>query len=127
MTTVKTILIAGATGRQGKAACQALGPPLDDLPSFHILALTRNAASPTAQRLASSMKHVTVVQGDLDSPESIRKIFEDQKNKGGIWGVFSVLAFPGLGANADGEERQGKVTKFTGNFHALVCLAIETL
>jgi NAD(P)-dependent dehydrogenase (short-subunit alcohol dehydrogenase family) len=116
MTTVKTILIAGATGHQGKAACEALAPPSDDPPTFHILALTRNAASETAQHLASSMKHLTVVQGDLDSPESIRKIFEDQKSKGGIWGVFSVLAFPGLGANPDGEERQGKVTIFAGNF-----------
>jgi hypothetical protein len=69
------------------------------------------------------MKHVTVVQGDLDSPESIRRIFEDQKDKGGIWGVFSVLAFPGLGANADGEERQGKVTMFAGNFRSLVMLS----
>lgn len=30
-------------------------------------------------------------------------------NSNGIWGVFAVLAFPGLGASADGEERQGKM------------------
>jgi hypothetical protein len=38
----------------------------------------------------------------------MRKVYEDAKGSGGIWGVFCVLAFPGLGANADGEERQGK-------------------
>jgi hypothetical protein len=40
----------------------------------------------------------------------MRKIFEDAKREhGGVWRVFYVLAFPGLGANADGEEKQGKV------------------
>lgn len=76
--------------------------------AFHILALTREASSPSGKSLASH-GHVTVVEGDLDSISSIRKIFEDAKSQGGIWGVFCVLAFPGLGANADGEEAQGKV------------------
>ncbi|KIJ66338.1 hypothetical protein HYDPIDRAFT_109338 [Hydnomerulius pinastri MD-312] len=112
----KTILIVGATGKQGKALVNALCPldqdaskdqPAESHP-FRILALTRNASSPTGQLLAKE-KHVEVVEGDLDSPESIRKIFEAAKDTGGIWGVFCVLAYPGLGANADGEERQGKM------------------
>jgi hypothetical protein len=53
-----------------------------------------------------------VVEGNLDSAESMRKVYEDAKTSGGIWGVFCFLAYPGLGANADGEERQGKVPSF---------------
>ncbi|KAG1793845.1 NAD(P)-binding protein [Suillus plorans] len=104
----KLILVAGATGKQGRALIKSLQPTSesDDIP-FRVLALTRSASSSTAQRLAQE-RHVQVVEGDIDSPESIRKVYEDAKGSGGIWGVFCVLAYPGLGANADGEERQGK-------------------
>lgn len=101
-------MVTGATGQQGKALIQALRPNDNSTPTFHVLALTRKATSPSAKDLGLE-KHVTVVEGDLDSPESIRKIFEAAKDNGGVWGVFCVLAYPGLGANADGEERQGKV------------------
>ncbi|KIJ22130.1 hypothetical protein PAXINDRAFT_165397 [Paxillus involutus ATCC 200175] len=113
----KTILVTGATGKQGRALIDTLGRSSsagseDQTQSpdhaFRVLALTRQTSSPGAQRLARE-EHVEVLEGDLDSPESIRKIFEDRKDKGGIWGVYCVLAFPGLGANADGEERQGKM------------------
>ena len=107
----KTILVLGATGKQGRSLIDALRPS-DTTPSdgdkFNLLALTRNATAPAARRLASE-PHVKVVQGDLDSADSIRKVFDAAGGKGSIWGVFSVLAFPGLGANADGEERQGIV------------------
>jgi uncharacterized protein YbjT (DUF2867 family) len=104
--------VAGATGKQGRALIEALRPTSnsDHIP-FRVLALTRSASSPSAQRLFQE-RHVQVIEGDLDSPESMRKIYEDAKGLGGIWGVFCVLAFPGLGANADGEERQGKVQFF---------------
>ncbi|KAE9407574.1 NAD(P)-binding protein [Gymnopus androsaceus JB14] len=114
--TRKLILVTGATGRQGKALINALSlnPPAregssaesSDSENFHFLALTRKASSPSANFLASQSR-VTVVEGNMDSIPSIRKIFEDAKSQGGIWGVFCVLAFPGLGANADGEEAQG--------------------
>ncbi|KAG1719555.1 NAD(P)-binding protein [Suillus paluster] len=108
MTVSKHILVVGATGKQGRALIEALQPPadLDDIP-FRVLALTRSASSASAQRLVQE-RHVRVVEGDLDSPESIQKVYEDAKSSGGIWGVFCVLAPPGLGANPDGEERQGK-------------------
>lgn len=108
----KLILVAGATGKQGRALIKSLQPTSDsdDIP-FQVLALTRSASSSGAQRLAQE-RHVQVVEGDIDSPESIRKVYEDAKGSGGIWGVFCVLAYPGLGANADGEERQGKVQSF---------------
>ncbi|KAG1885971.1 NAD(P)-binding protein [Suillus subluteus] len=105
----KLILVAGATGKQGRALIEALRPTSDsdDIP-FRVLALTRSASGPSAQRLIQE-RHVQVVEGNLDSSESMRKVYEDAKGLGGIWGVFCVLAFPGLGANADGEERQGKL------------------
>ncbi|KAJ7671205.1 hypothetical protein B0H17DRAFT_195578 [Mycena rosella] len=104
----KNILVTGATGHQGRALIRALQNSTDPQ-NFHVLALTRKADSPAAQRLAAAHTDlVTLVQGDLDSPEAVRKVFDDTKSGRGIWGVFCVLAFPGLGANADGEEKQGK-------------------
>ncbi|KAL0565168.1 hypothetical protein V5O48_016863, partial [Marasmius crinis-equi] len=103
---------------------------------FHVLALTRNAKSKAAQELVSLQGQgqgeveVEVVEGDLTDEGSIRDIFEryacretgkgegereggkKEKGKGGgggIWGVFSVQAFPGLGVDAGGEEAQGKL------------------
>ncbi|KAJ7166964.1 NAD(P)-binding protein [Mycena filopes] len=108
----KLVLVTGATGKQGSALVRALSS--EELDSeFHIWALTRTLSSPAANALVAQndSRHVTVVQGNLDEPDTIRKLFEDAKQQpeyGGIWGVFCVLAFPGLGANADGEERQGK-------------------
>lgn len=105
----KNILITGATGLQGRTLLTALAPKPDTEPAVHVLALTRSPTSRAAKSLAAE-KHVTVVQGDMDSVEHIRKVFEDAKESGGIWGVFCVVAFPGLGAKADGEERQGKAS-----------------
>ncbi|KAJ6553042.1 hypothetical protein B0H19DRAFT_1211011 [Mycena capillaripes] len=109
----KLLLVTGATGKQGRALIHALN--LGDTesnaePEFHVWALTRTISSPAANALAAhNTQHVTVVQGNLDSPEAIRKIFEDAKREhGGVWGVFCVLAFPGLGADTTGEEKQGK-------------------
>ncbi|KIK52967.1 hypothetical protein GYMLUDRAFT_49636 [Collybiopsis luxurians FD-317 M1] len=121
----KLILVTGATGRQGRAFIHALISATSDIdnaqnpgsiehdtpPDFHILALTRNASSSAAKSLSMQYPdHLSIVQANLDSEPSIRKLFEEAKSKGGggIWGVFCVLAFPGLGANADGEEAQGK-------------------
>lgn len=106
---MKTILVLGATGTQGGSLVTALRPSdADGAPEFQLLALTRTPTSPGARRLAAE-PHVKVVQGDLGAPASMRRVFDDAGGKGSIWGVFVVLAFPGLGANADAEERQGLV------------------
>jgi len=78
---------------------------------YHIYALTRHISSQAVRNLATEGENVTLVEGDLNSPASIRKIFENAKESenGGIWGVYVVLQYPGLGANADGEEAQGKM------------------
>lgn len=109
----RTILVTGVTGQQGLSLITALRPDENtDSEKYHVLALTRNKASLLAQALAQE-KHVDVVEGDLNKPLSIVRIFEYAKeNQGGIWGVFMVLAFPGLRKNADAEETQGKVFIF---------------
>ncbi|KAJ7622239.1 NAD(P)-binding protein [Roridomyces roridus] len=116
MSNKKNILVTGATGHQGRALIRALSLSSSSPESesdFHILALTRNPCSSHSKSLSSSHPTlVSLVQGDLDSPESIRAVFDDAvraDGSGGVWGVFCVLAFPGLGADADGEERQGKL------------------
>jgi NAD(P)-dependent dehydrogenase (short-subunit alcohol dehydrogenase family) len=108
MSTTRTILVVGATGKQGSAFVHSVVAANSD---FRILALTRNASSPVAQDLASLSERVQIVQANLDVPDSVRKVFQDatQAGDGRIWGVLSVLAFPGLGADATGEENQGIV------------------
>jgi len=105
----RNILVTGATGHQGRALIRAIQiDAASEAEDFHILALTRTASAPAAQRLTAKPS-VTPVEGNLNAPEGIRKIFVDAKQDGGVWGVFCVLAFPGLGVNADLEEKQGKM------------------
>ncbi|KAJ8090705.1 hypothetical protein PM082_018269 [Marasmius tenuissimus] len=105
----RIIFVTGSTGRQGRAFVDAVISREDN--DLHILALTRNSKGQKARDIASRYSsHVSVVEGNLDEPDSIRGIFEAQKESGqDIWGVFCVLAFPGLGVNATGEEKQGKM------------------
>ena len=114
---MRNILVAGATGKQGQALIRALLDPPAAEDGWHIYALTRRASSPAAVRLTETYPAgLIIVEGDLEEKESIAKIFEDVKKSGAIWGVFCVLAFPGMGADASGEERQGKVTSFQPAF-----------
>lgn len=89
-----TILVTGATGKQGGATARALlaaGRP--------VRALVRNPRTPAAVRLAAL--GVTLVLGDLDDPGSLRAAMA------GVHGVFSVQTFmtkAGLG----GEVRRGR-------------------
>jgi uncharacterized protein YbjT (DUF2867 family) len=96
----KTILVIGATGQQGKALITALSPVENGDPDtqYHILALTRSRSSVAARSLADR-KYATLVEGDLNDRDSIVKIFDDAQKSdlGAIWGVFAVLAYPGLG------------------------------
>lgn len=73
----RTVLITGATGQQGGATVTAL---LDK--GFDLRGLTRTPGGDAARALAA--KGVTIVQGELDDAESLRRALE------GVWGVFSV-------------------------------------
>lgn len=81
----RKLLIMGGTGKQGGAAIKAL---LNASADFQILALTRNASSTSAQRLASNPK-ITVVEGDATSPASIFSVHKP------IYGVFCMTTMEG--------------------------------
>lgn len=110
-TSPRNILVTGATGKQGRAFIDAvLSSDEESAEDIRIIALTRVAESPGAKSLAKLSERIQVVQGDLDKPDTVRRVFEDgSAQHGGIWGVFVVLAFPGLGKDPTGEEMQGKV------------------
>ncbi|KAL8993279.1 MAG: hypothetical protein Q9169_006463 [Polycauliona sp. 2 TL-2023] len=93
----KTLLITGATGKQGRACIESLLSSHSPS-SFSILALTRNASSPSATRLAQRSPQIKLIQGDLnDCPGIFNSISQP------IHGVFGVTTPMG-----GKEEAQGK-------------------
>lgn len=84
----RSILVIGATGKQGGAVVQALleSPRRND---FTIYALTRSVDSPSAKRLAAKAGNIKLVQGDLDNVESIFKAVPEP-----FWGIFSMQVRP---------------------------------
>lgn len=89
----KTILVTGATGKQGGAIIDALvsSPPS---PPFKILAVTRDKTSKSAQALALK-PNVSLLEGDFND---LNAVF---KEAGNVWGVYSVQVW-------GNEEAQGK-------------------
>ncbi|WVW80554.1 hypothetical protein I302_102539 [Kwoniella bestiolae CBS 10118] len=85
MSTKQTILVIGATGKQGSAVVKAL-----DKSKFKILAATRDASSEKARALG-----VDFVEGSLDSPDTL---FKEP-----IHGVFVALGEP----DAEEQLKQG--------------------
>ena len=73
----QTILVLGATGRQGAAAARALFAR-----GFAVKALTRDPDKPAAQTLMTL--GVSVVKGDIDEPRLRLEAMH------GVDGVFSV-------------------------------------
>ncbi|KAI0892789.1 NAD(P)-binding protein [Annulohypoxylon nitens] len=101
----KVLLILGATGKQGGAVIDALLSRAQE--KFTILAVTRDAKSPSAQRLAEKSSSIKLVQGNLDDVPSLfqeaRKVHSQP-----IWGVYSVQISMGTGVTLEGEIAQGK-------------------
>jgi uncharacterized protein YbjT (DUF2867 family) len=95
MTSDRTILITGVTGKQGGAVARALQGV-----GFHLRGLTRAPDSERAAALARSGVDVDFVQGDLDDEATLRRALA------GAWGVFGVQNT--LEAGVEGEEAQGK-------------------
>jgi uncharacterized protein YbjT (DUF2867 family) len=91
--TDKTVLVTGATGRQGGAVIRRM---LRN--EWKLRALTRNPNAPDAQKL--TRQGAEVVQGDLEDPASL------ERAAGGVYGVYSVQDFWSVGAKR--EVRQGK-------------------
>src|SRR5262245_59749419 len=89
----RTVLITGATGRQGGAAIRHMLPK-----RWRLRALTRNPGSRPAMDLKS--RGVELVRGDLEEPASLESAVR------GAYGVYSVQDFWAVGAVR--EVRQGK-------------------
>jgi uncharacterized protein YbjT (DUF2867 family) len=89
----KTVLVTGATGRQGGAVVRHMLAK-----GWRLRALTRNTSSHSAQELARN--GVEVVQGDLEDPSSVARTIQ------GVYGVYSVQDFWAVGAKR--EVQQGK-------------------
>jgi uncharacterized protein YbjT (DUF2867 family) len=89
----KTVLVTGATGRQGGAVVRHLLPK-----GWKLRALTRDPASHAARAL--TQKGVEVVQGDLEDPASIARAAVS------VYGIYSAQDFWAVGAKR--EVQQGK-------------------
>ena len=93
MNSDKTVLVTGATGRQGGAVVRHLQPK-----GWRLRALTRNPDSYAAKQLAR--QGVELAQGDLDDPGSLERAAR------GVYGIYSVQDFWTVGARR--EVQQGK-------------------
>ncbi|KAF2489388.1 nucleoside-diphosphate-sugar epimerase family protein [Lophium mytilinum] len=82
----KSILVIGATGTRGSAVINAL---LARNAQFDILAVTRDASSASAQKLAAKSPYIKLVQGNLNDTEALFEAAESLVDTP-IWGVFSV-------------------------------------
>src|SRR5713226_4703388 len=89
----KTVLITGATGRQGGGVIRHLLPK-----GWSLRALTRNPNSGAAKGLMD--QGIEVVQGDLEDPSSLESAVR------GVYGIYSVQDYWSVGAKR--EIQQGK-------------------
>jgi uncharacterized protein YbjT (DUF2867 family) len=90
----KTVLITGATGKQGGA----IAHELLRAGGFDVRAMTRKPDSDAAKALAKA--GAQVVTGDLDDAQSLKKALD------GAWGVFAMANT--WEAGVEKEEEQGK-------------------
>ena len=89
----RTIVITGATGRQGGGVARELVGK-----GFKLKALTRKPDGEAARALAGL--GIETLSGDLDDPASLKRAFT------GAWGVFAVQNTWEAGVAK--EEEQGK-------------------
>ena len=89
----RTVLVTGATGRQGGAVIRHMLPK-----GWKLRALTRNPDGHEAQALAC--QGIEVMRGDLEDPDSIARAAS------GAYGIYSVQDFWAVGAKR--EVQQGK-------------------
>lgn len=82
----RAVLITGATGKQGGAVIDAL---LKANAPYEILALTRDAQSPSSTKLARKSPNIKLISGNLDVVDDVFKKIKEA-TKAPVWGVFSV-------------------------------------
>lgn len=98
MTEQRTILVTGATGKQGRGVLDAIAalPTQNSSMPFHILAMVRDPTSAASQKLAK-LPNVSVVKGDFNDSSAVFTNYGKS-----IWGVYSVQI------NSDEELVHGK-------------------
>ncbi len=94
MANERTVLITGATGKQGGATARALAGK-----GFKLLAMTRKPEGDAAKAVALATG-AELIEGDLNDAASLRSALK------GVWGVFGVQNT--WEAGVQGEEEQGK-------------------
>jgi uncharacterized protein YbjT (DUF2867 family) len=94
MVNERTVLITGATGKQGGATARALAGK-----GFKLLAMTRKLEGDAAKAVASEAA-AELIEGDLNDATSLRSALR------GVWGVFAVQNTWEAGVQV--EEEQGK-------------------
>ena len=107
MSSPKTLLVLGATGRQGTKVIETILNS-DSKADFTILALTRNPDSASAKALAAKSTIIKLIKGDLDDASNVFRAALDASGGAPIWGVFSVQQAIRDGATQERETRQGK-------------------
>jgi len=75
---------------------------------FTILAVTRDAKSARAKRLAAKSPSIKLVEGNLDAAPALFASAKTVAAETPLWGVFSVQVVMGKGVTLEGEVRQGK-------------------
>ncbi|KAL1646093.1 hypothetical protein SLS58_003513 [Diplodia intermedia] len=100
----KVLLITGATGKQGGAVIDAL---LEQKVDCTILAVTRDASSGGATKLASKGSNIKLVQGNLDDAPALFAAAAEAAKPSPIWGVYSVQISMGKGVTKESEIAQG--------------------
>lgn len=90
--TDRTLLITGATGKQGGATIRSLTGS-----EFRLRAMTRKPHAEAARDLKN--RGIEVVEGDLDDEDSLKRTLD------GVWGVYAVQNT--WEAGVENEETQG--------------------
>lgn len=101
----KTILLTGATGKQGGSVVDAI-LALPNASEFTILAVTRDSNSGSAKKLTAKSPSIKLVEGNLDDVPSLFKS-ASEVSSAPIWGVYSVQISMGKGVTFEGEVKQG--------------------
>ncbi|KAL5342329.1 hypothetical protein BJX70DRAFT_356468 [Aspergillus crustosus] len=101
----KTILITGATGKQGGSVISNL---IQQNADVEILAVTRDVNTPSSKKLAAKSPKIKLVQGNLDQPDEIFRSAKKATSQP-IWGVYSVqVADFSKKSGINIEEKQGR-------------------
>lgn len=101
----QSILVTGATGRQGGAVVDALLALKES--KITILAVTRDIKSAGAKKLMDKSSSIKLVQGNLDN---VPALFQEAKrvHSEPLWGVYLVQVSLDQGATLESEVAQGK-------------------